>query len=227
MIKESKLAIFNFNEIDKSLIHELSKYIDDNYQKIYDFFEVPVSKEKVKINIIPTKQEFDTLYVKFHNLPQDTVVPKWVVGTCDRGQINYLSITDYKNTDHAFPKKDYDKALDSFKKTIVHEYVHFVNDIFNKVHKCKESDKYLVEGIATYLSEQYTQISPLFANTLDEFINKTCYHDYYLVTKYLVENYDKKLILQLFQSKELAHNFLTKDLFQKIKDHYSTFQKGV
>ena len=62
-------------------------------------------------------------------------------------EIYYLSINDYKNTSHTID-------FDMYKKTILHEYVHYVNRLFCIKNNCNFSTKYLSEGIATYLSKQ-------------------------------------------------------------------------
>ena len=147
-------------------------------------------------------------------------------GMCKRdGSINYLSINDYKNTTHAFEEKDYDKALDGFYKTLVHEFVHFVNKVFNKDNKCGFSATYLMEGIAVYLSKQKENESFNFDFTIDDLltgdVNRRKYYAYYLIVKYLVENYDENLIFELLKNKEYAENFLKDELYSKAEKSYN------
>ena len=98
-----------------------------------NFFDVESLPFKVKINIIPTKQKYDILFKEEFGFAAD----KLSRGMCKKdGNIIYLSINDYKNTTHAFEDKDYRVVLEGFKKTLVHEFVHFVNKVFNKENKC-------------------------------------------------------------------------------------------
>lgn len=58
---ESERAIFKFEESDSDLIQLLADYLDSHVDNIYKFFEVNMPKEKLVVNIIPTKEEFDVL----------------------------------------------------------------------------------------------------------------------------------------------------------------------
>lgn len=222
MQKECKTAIFNFRECDKDLIDTLAEYIDENAKKIWDFFEVSMPKEKPTINIIPTKKEYDDLYRSTRGLDKNSPVEKWKIGNCRNGVITYLSLHDYKNTSHAFDEKYFDKALNYFQKTILHEYVHFANEIFNKIHSCTYTEKYLVEGIATYLSGQKDGFLISLSATKEQILNKDkfFYDDYYLLTKYFVEHYDKEYVLNVFQNSKLAEELLNNELYEKSFQYY-------
>ena len=137
----------------------------------------------------------------------------------------YLSLNDYKNTAHKFDKKHYKEAFEHYKKTLVHEFVHFVNlECFNRIRKCGRPAKYLSEGIATYLSGQKDNKKIIFDYSIDDIMhfdyNKSCYDGWYLVTKYLVENYDKQFVLSLFESNREANDFLQNELYEKAKEFY-------
>lgn len=229
MRKECKSAVILFEDVDRELAEILAKYLDDNAQRIYDFFEIKPSKEKAKINIIPTKKAYDELYRAMYNLPVDYKVEKWKIGTCKDGEITYLSIHDYKNTSHKFDEEGFDKALLQYKKTILHEYVHFVNEKFNQIHGCTDTEKYLLEGIATYLSGQNEDVTLPLTLTKDEILdeNNNYYNDYYLLTKYLVENYNKTVILQVLKNKSFARGVLENDLYDKAQEFYSRAEKTI
>ncbi len=222
MKKSGKVAIFKFNENDKDLIKDLSKFIDSHAQEIFDFFEIEKPKEKAVINIIPTKEEYDNFIRTTRKLSSDYAVPKWLIGTCQDGVITYLSLNDYKNTSHSFNNDKYDEALEYYKKTILHEFIHYVNECFNKIHKCQDTEKYLQEGIATYLSGQYDGKTILLNATKEQILDEKQYYydDYYLITKYLIENYDKSFVLKMFQNKELARECLVKELFDRTQKFY-------
>ena len=63
MQKESKFAIFNYNQCDADLIDGLSNYLDENAHIAFEFFNLQHrDDEKVVIKIVPTKKEFNYLY---------------------------------------------------------------------------------------------------------------------------------------------------------------------
>ncbi len=221
MQKISKFAKFQFDKFDKTLIDDLADYLDSQVSGICDFFEIQIPKEKVEIEIVSTKAEYDKKFKLLNGWKEDEKVPKSYRGCFVKGKILYLSIYDYKNTTHAFEEQNFEKAIDDYKKTLVHEYVHFVNDLFNKEHGCFWTERFLVEGIATYLSHQKDENIIQFDFTLDKFNKEDDYGAYYLITKFFVENYDKKYVLQVFQSSRMAQELLTNELFDKAKSFYT------
>lgn len=228
MKKVSKYAKFKYQESDKNLINELAEYVDSHAERIFNFFEVNAPEEKITINIIPTKEEFDKIFIAdhewTHSIP-DFKVPNWSIGYFKNDQITYLSINDYKNTSHAFKKEEHITALTYYKKTIVHEFVHYVNEIFKTKHNCSYTEKFLSEGIATYLSGQKENKNIEFNFTVEQIMSydmrKTCYGGWYLVTKFLVETYKKDFVFELFKSNRLAREFLQSELYDKAKQYYT------
>ena len=222
MIRESKYAIFNFELCDENLINELMKYLDSNAYKIFQFFDVEIPSKKVPINIIPTKREFDKTFKKDWGYDCED----WGVGYSKNLTITYLSLNDFKNTKHSLLNVKYYDAIDYYKKTLLHEFVHSVNELFKIKNNCGYTVKYLREGIATYLSGQKENISISFDYTIEQLLetdsSKSCYDGYYLITKYLLENYDKSLIMDLFKSNRKATEFLKTELYKKAKTYYDS-----
>lgn len=225
MEKESNFAIFVYEKQDQDLIDQLSTYLDSKAKNICMFFDVNTPFKNPTIKIIPTKEEYDNIWRQSLGFPADYDVPKWSVGFSKNLHITYLSLHDYKNTSHSFEEDDFLLALDHYKKTLVHEYVHFVNELFNIKNNCGFTAKYLREGIATYLSGQKENKQLNFNFTLDQLlqqdVKQSCYAGWFLVTKYLVENYDRPFVLQLFQSNRQATEFLNNELFEKSKNFYN------
>ena len=217
MRKESEIAIFNYNKSDKDLIGYLDNYLTEQAKRIFDFFEVEMPNTKISINIIPTKKEFDEIYKSVWNRNAES----WCIGFYDDKQITYLSLNDYKNTSHAFKQEDYGFALEYYKKTIVHEFVHYVNDLFKIKYGCGHTEKYLSEGLATCLSNQKENTNLKFDYSLDDILNsRGCYNGWYLLTKYLIENYDKQFIFSLIKSNRKAREFLQDELYHKASRYY-------
>ena len=100
---------------------------------------------------------------------------------------------------------------------------------FNIQNNCGPTAIYLREGIAIYLSKQKENIALDFNYSLEQIletdVNKRSYEAYYLVTKYLVENYDKDFVIELFKSNRQANEFLKNQLYNKTKEHYVSKKK--
>lgn len=207
MKKENLYSIFIYEEKEESLVEELSKYIEDNADIIYNFFNIN-NKKKAIINIISTKKEFDIVYNRLHYMKDDSLVPKWVVGYFAKDtNIYYLSLNDYSNTTHM------NETLDSYKKTILHEFIHFVTYLFCVENDCDYPPKFISEGLATLLSNQNEgkTIPNNFdiKQILDD--NSNCYDGWYLTTKGIIDNYGKETILELIKDKNKLNEFINND----------------
>lgn len=221
MQTESKFAIFDYHEIDKNLINELATYLDDNVQKIFDFFEIEAPSNKILIHIIPTKKEYDEIYKSVWNRDPEN----WSIGFyCGKTkEITCLSVNDYKNTSHAFKKQNFHFMMNYYKKTIVHEFTHYVNHLFIKLNNYSHTEKYLSEGLATYLSGQEDESKININCSIDQILNnRNCYDDWCLITKYLIENYDKRFVFSLIKSSHKARKFFQDELYYRAINHYKT-----
>ena len=195
-----KYATYYYEKSDEDLIKGLDEYINKDAENIYNFFDSTLNRENVDINIIPTKEEYDNIVKLRRNVDS---IPKWEIGNAGDGIITYVSLKDYKNTDHKFKPEDYDKALIDYKKTMVHEYVHFVSILYKKKNNIKDSTRYLEEGIAQYLSHQKENKKLEFKYSLEDiYESKSCYDGFYLMTKYILDNYGKEYFLKLLTDKE-------------------------
>lgn len=222
MVKESLFTVFYYENESENLIEELCQYFDNHCPSILEYFEIIQMPFKVKINIIPTKNEYDVLFKEEFGFEAN----KSSRGFCTKdASINYLSINDYKNTTHKFEKDEYFKVLEGFKKTLIHEFVHIVNKVFNKIHNCGFSAPYLFEGIAIYLSKQKENEDYDFDFTIEELLTKDSskrkYYACYLIVKYLIENYSKEKVFELLKDKEYAQQFLKEELYDKAKKFYN------
>jgi len=217
MKKDTDYYIFNYCEEDADLIDELEEYLNSKQDEIFNFWGSDIPKEKVEINIIPTKEEYDYIAKTYRKVDE---IPKWSIGFSHDDKIEYVSLHDYKNTAHAFEKDRYLENLDYYKKTIVHEYVHFVAGLYRKKHNISYPAKYLNEGIATYLSGQKENVEIPFNYSLEDILNSNnSYNSWYLLTKYIIEGYGKDYFLELFGNKELAFSEAPR-LFLEAKDYY-------
>ena len=219
--KTTDCAVFNYELDDSYLIEKISSFIQDNKDKVFSFFGINIDFNKPIINIINKKEKLDDIHRKFNDLEDTDEVPKWIVGFSSSDmQIYYLSINDYCNTSHAFKNEEYEVELDMYKKTILHEYIHYVNRLFCKKNNCSFSIKCLAEGVSQYLSDQKKDITLQFNYSLEDILNSNnCYNGWYLVTKYLIEKYPHELVLELLKDNKRAECFI-KESYNKIKDYY-------
>ena len=196
----SKYAKYYYEKQDEDLIKGLDEYINKEAENIYNFFDSTLERKQVEIHIIPTKEEYDNIVLKYRNIDE---VPKWDIGNTHDSVITFISLKDYKNTSHAYILKNYNKALDYYNKAIVHEYVHFVSILYKKKNNIKHTTRYLEEGIAQYLSHQKENLKLEFKYSLEDiYESKSSYDGFYLMTKYILDNYGKEYFLKLLTNKE-------------------------
>lgn len=221
MERETDYYKFTYSKEDEDLIVELEEYLDQKREDIFNFFDESLQREQVEINIIPTKKEYDEISKKIRGIDS---IPKWSIGLSHENKIEYVSLHDYKNTAHAFSEDKYFEKLDYYKKTIVHEYVHFVAGLYLKKNNCDYPAKFLNEGIATYLSGQKDNMNIPFNYTIEDIIeSKSSYDAWYLLTKYIIEEYGKEYFLKLFGNNELAVKEAPR-LFGEAREYY---EKGL
>ena len=215
MVKEGKYIIYEYDIEDKELVDIVDSYIDENAERIIDFFELKDFHDKAKLKIWKTKQDFDKRVKERRNNGQD--VPKWTVGVSDFvGNIDVVSLNDYQNTSHSKILENKEYALDYFKKNILHEYVHYINNIYSKNINNPYPLKCLTEGIAQYLSNQKENIKDEFNYSLEDILNSNnCYDGWFLLIKYIINNYSYSYLLSLFSN----NNYATKEIEKIINDY--------
>ena len=210
---------FHYSDQDQELISHLEKTLKDNCDRIFGFFDSSLEREPIEIRIIPTKKEYDEISKKRRGI---TEIPKWSIGNYHDHTIEYVSLNDYKNTSHAFPKERYKEELEYYKKTILHEFTHYVVDLYLKKNQGNSPLHYLNEGIAQYLSGQRDNIEIQFNYTLEDILNSNnCYSSWYLLTKYILEKYGKEYFLKLLRNQDLALEE-TPRLYEEAKTYYQS-----
>ena len=222
MEKITKFAKFVYEESDEDLISELEESLNQNAEAIIHFFDSNLPREFVEIKIIPTKEEYDRLFKERTGVKE---VPKWNIGTSYGSVIEYVSLHDYQNTSHAFPPEKYHQALEGYKRTIIHEYVHFIVNLYHRVHHIDFPLRYLNEGIAQYLSGQRDGIKEVYSYSLEDILNSNnCYIGWYLLTKYILEKYGKNYFIKLLENKEKALSE-TPRLHEEAKEYYDRLNR--
>lgn len=213
MEKEFDHAIFKYNLEDENLVFELNNYINENINEIYSFFELKDIISKATIIILSTKEEFDKEVRPLKKEYEEYGVPSWVIGFSLKDKIYFLSLSDYKNTPH----KDKIDLL-AYKKTILHEYIHYIVGLYLFENKCSYPLRALNEGIAQYLSHQRDKNIITLKHDLSEVLDATtAYSEWYLITKYIIDNYSKEYFLELLRDRDKAIDFINNN-FDYIKD---------
>ena len=218
MKKITKYATFVYEKEDEDLIEELEKQINSCAESIFSFFDSTLPRELVNITIFPSKQMYDEVVKKRRGVSE---IPKWEIGNNRDANIEYVSLHDYKNTTHAFEPEEYEKALDYYKKTIIHEYVHFIVGLYRKKYNFEKPLKYLNEGIAQHLSGQRENIKQVFNYTLDDVLNsKNNYVAWYLMTKFIIDTKGRDYFLELLRNRKKAEEE-TPYLYEQARDYYN------
>ena len=213
MEKEFDHAIFKYNLEDENLVFELNNYINENINEIYSFFELKDIISKATIIILSTKEEFDKEVRPLKKEYEEYGVPSWVIGFSLKDKIYFLSLSDYKNTPH----KDKIDLL-AYKKTILHEYIHYIVGLYLFENKCSYPLRALNAGIAQYLSHQRDKNIITLKHDLSEVLDATtAYSEWYLITKYIIDNYSKEYFLELLRDRDKAIDFINNN-FDYIKD---------
>lgn len=198
--------ILDFNpQVDNK--SDLESLVFDSYRKNQDFFG---EKEiNIKIKFIYQRSEMDDLY--------GYKTPEWYVGSANNNKIAIFSpLVFNKVSSHS--KTDFDYIL-------THEIAHLFS---NKILRFSYP-KWLCEGIAGYVAEQY-KIRPI--GKIDEFSklhNKDDwdkFHNYpqaFSFTKYLIDKFGKEKILGFL--KNLRKNIGSNNSYNEFVKFFDNFLK--
>ena len=216
MIKEFKNFTIEYSDDDLKYIDELLQRFLYSQDKIMNFFNLKNLDRKVQIKIWNNVTEYEK-YInsemkRIFNV--ENTMEDWEVGraitTKTESQIHILSYQErIKRKGHQYDK------IDDLIKVVQHEFVHTCHEQFKNY---KNTLTWFNEALATILSNQYDDITPVLDCTLDELLNgKVNYVRYNTLGKYLFENYDKKYILELAKNNELLKQ-KTPIIFEEAKE---------
>lgn len=179
-----------YSKKDEEYIEELLTYLKNNKEEIYKFFRIE-PKNKIEIDIIPTKQELNKIFLKFFEYE----CQEWVIGftwcSKEKYKIYILSYSDYKNTIH------HKESFNDYKKTFIHEFVHVINAIFSS---CLFPITPLWEGVATFLSKQYNEETEITSTEKEILNGNVDYKDYYNLFLKITKKYSHNDILKMLNT---------------------------
>ena len=194
---------------------EDDKYIDDIIDKIetkassivsyFGIENMPVIKVIIKNDL----EEFRKDNAKAFGYNVESV-PDWACGFAKNNLIEVLAYPLYIKT-----KGHTNATIDNLINTILHEFVHSCHYQINK-----KNLTWVSEGLATNISGQHENSNFLLDASLDDIKTKTVnYSNYYLMFKYLLDNYDKDYIFKVISDYDLQ-NSITQEVYSSVSSLY-------
>ena len=199
MLKRIKYLNIEYTEKDLDYIAYFCERLECQLGKIVDFFHLQENDISADLTIHPDLNDFR---IRFKHFFENGVMPLWVSGLThfENGKIKIetLTLEEFKKTE--FRQND---NLESLIFLVLHEFVHACQ---RKIRNAPNV-MWLVEGMATYMANQFDETSP-FIGTLNDMINggnNVKYSNYYLMFKYVYITYGAEYTLELLRNKEQAY----------------------
>lgn len=213
MYKETKYIKINYTDKDNDYIEDIINYISIEEDKILDFFNIKSIKNKVIVNI------YNNIDLFRNNCKTITKreSPLWLSGLSyykdNIYHIDTLTLEEYKKT-----KSHENATIDDLKKLIIHEFTHSIEYIYSN---STYLNKWLSEGCATYLSNQYNEKDLKLSVSYDDILNNKNidYKNYYTMFYYCLNTYNKDYILKLFKDINLSEKESLK-IYNETKERY-------
>ena len=208
--------IIKYNECDKEYINNLINYINEEYNKILDFFGIDILKKKLIINIYDDINKYKEY--RGNNI-NDTSV-----GNMDVSDSNYyINVLSYK--EYIKRKGNEEKNINDYFKLIIHELIHVFHEEYGTLHK---SLIWIREGLAIYLSHQYDGVIKRLnkCKLVDLLEDNRCYYiNYYVLIDYVFNKYGKAYInnlisnpkIQIEETKKIFNDYLSENKIEKYK----------
>ncbi|MBQ2873528.1 MAG: hypothetical protein IJE89_05980 [Bacilli bacterium] len=208
-IYENNFLILMYNKKDSN-IKEIIKTINDRIIEIANFFGITQIKDKIKIKIYYSQEEFQKYLIPFL---YDGKYYDWMIASTHDGNINILSLDNCRQTNS---HKDMNKK--EYIDIIIHEFVHKFHQLVKGDNKTENA--WFHEALATNLSNEYYDVIPISC-TLDELKQDynsvdNRYDISYTIGKYLLENYPHNLILSMCKDEKILEE-QAKKIFEEAK----------
>ncbi len=178
-----------YQKESQNFIDELIEYLLTQIEEIFNFFNF-IPKKPIKIKIVPSIDELKTIY---DDKVSKSQMPEWVVGFSTLDHIAHLlSYNEYKNTCHKF------KTLEDYKKTLVHEVVHQIHDLYCGGRYT--GTNLIWEGVAVYLSKQIKDTEENLELSKEKLLNNNCHmREHKFFFERLLNMYDHKTVLEILK----------------------------
>ena len=177
------------NGLDGTELYELNEFLIANIKSITDFFEFNKNLI-ITIKIFDSKKSLDNYVVSNLSFKLDD----YVVGliNSDDDTILCCSYNDYDNTVHK------NESFIDYKKMILHECVH----ILHTYYMAKDNlyfYKYLWEGIASYLTNQYEECNIENVKVENVLNDKVSYRVYLSIIKKIKKKYGLEKLKEILK----------------------------
>ena len=186
-------------------------YIKKQFLYVMNFFNIKEINKPTYIKIFNNRENFKRMVFSSTKTKK---LPKWSIGISinekeyDKNYILELSLEEQKKIEY-----HKDKTIDDFIKTIIHEFVHVCHTQYTNYNY--PEDTWVSEGIATYLSNQYSDVS--YTDELEEIFSENVvpYQNYRNVFNYVFENYSKEDILKLLNNDNYIKEIIINSLLNR------------
>ena len=201
--------VINYQREAEVYLNDLLEHLLNSRIEIYNFFGI-TPKNKIEINIIPTKGKLDEIFKANFNYDASEFVVGFTPIDKDRYQIYLLSYNDYKNTVHHY------KSFEDYKRTLIHEFVHIINVIFsNGLFPITP----IWEGVATFLSKQYEDSHEIKVSE-EELLEGNCdYRNYYALLSLITRSYNHEDVLKILNT-NIDGNIVIEEVLKVQKSIY-------
>ena len=141
MVKKTQFFSIEYDECSTDFVDNVTSVLEENLQRIMNFFELKTISSEVTIRIY---SDFDE-WKSFYESASGQQYQDYIVGCAANNIISVLAFDQYKKSN--VHKND---SLEDFEKIIVHEFVHICHNQLD----IKEYSFIIGEGLATYLANQ-------------------------------------------------------------------------
>ena len=191
-------------------ISDIIDALDKKCEQVVSYLEIKSFGDKVSTIIYNDLNSFREKYIEGSNYYKSIDdVPEWICGFSRDNYICVLSFSElHKLKAHA------NDTMSNYLNFLTHEFIHACHTRLNP----DDNVPWVSEGLATNLSNQYDDKKNTFKIdvTREDIRNRNCnYSNYYLMFKYVLDNYDKEFVLKLLSDYDLQES-ITDDVYDAV-----------
>ncbi len=194
LVKETSNFVIEYPNKSDFDIETVSHEIDEACIPVLNFFGISGVDKKTKAKLWGSLDDFRNLYrVVFKRDPGG-----WVCGFVYNGSLQTLTLDEHRKTN-----SHENDTLSDLLKVIVHEFAHNVHSKYTNI---KKLPKWVSEGIACCLANQYENREPnSFKATLEQLKYGGCsYVDNKLMMKHVLLNNNREYVWNILTSPEFS-----------------------
>lgn len=199
---ENNFCIIEYTESDLEYIEEIIKYLEYYYKVLLNFFGIEKLNNKVKIKMWDSLTNFRETFKEVYKKEADDWTCGFSYNDPNLSRIDVLSLKERRKT-----KGHNESTSIDLRKVIIHELVHTCHMQYcNYIYPLK----YVGEGLATYLSNQYQGRVKAFKCSLEQLLTNEVvgYDNYCFFMEYIINNYSHDYVLKLASDRHFSINEL-------------------